>query len=202
MAAEGIGLADQGNCAAAIDKLQRAETLYHAPTILGRLGECQVATGKVVMGSENLQRVVREPLPAKAPKAFVDAQARAQKVLDSAQSKVGKLRIHVDMPAGVKPVVKVDGESISLAALDVDRPADPGAHHIEAAAQGYRAGSCRYYAPRGRHRRGELEARGRSQRRGGGTRRSRQRPARRPTLRPLQAHRLAWSAHRRRPGPK
>ncbi len=139
LAAEGIQLADQGNCAAAIDKLQRAETLYHAPTILGRLGECQVATGKVVAGSENLQRVVRESLPAKPPKAFIDAQARAQKVLDSALGKVAKLRIHVDMPSGIKPIVKVDGESISLAALDVDRPADPGSHHVEASAPGYRA---------------------------------------------------------------
>jgi hypothetical protein len=142
LAAEGIQLADQGNCAAAIDKLQRAETLYHAPTILGRLGECQVATGKVVAGSENLRRVVREALPAKPPKAFVDAQARAQKMLDNAQGKVAKLRIHVDMPAGVKPTVKVDGESISLAALDVDRPADPGAHHVEASAPGYRAATA------------------------------------------------------------
>jgi hypothetical protein len=142
LAAEGIQLADQGNCAAAIDKLQRAETLYHAPTILGRLGECQVATGKVVAGSENLQRVVREPLPPKAPKAFVDAQARAQKVLDSAQGKVAKLRIHVDMPQNAKAAVKVDGESISLAALDVDRPVDPGAHHVEVSAQGYRAATA------------------------------------------------------------
>jgi hypothetical protein len=142
LAAEGIQLADQGNCAAAIEKLQRAETLYHAPTILGRLGECQVAVGKVVTGSENLQRVVREPLPAKPPKAFVDAQARAQKVLDSAQGKVAKLRIHVDMPQNAKATVKVDGESISLAALDVDRPVDPGAHHVEASAQGFRAATA------------------------------------------------------------
>jgi hypothetical protein len=142
LAAEGIQLADQGNCPAAIDKLQRADALYHAPTILGRLGECQVATGKVVVGSENLQRVVREPLPAKPPKAFVDAQARAQKVLDSAQTKVAKLRIHVDMPAGVTAVVKLDGENLSLAALDVDRPADPGAHHVEASAAGYRAAAA------------------------------------------------------------
>jgi hypothetical protein len=142
LAAEGIQLADQGNCAAAIDKLQRAETLYHAPTILGRLGECQVATGKVVAGSENLQKVVREPLPAKPPKAFVDAQARAQKVLDSAQGKLAKLRIHVDMPQSAKATVKVDGESISPAALDADRPVDPGAHHVEASAQGFRAATA------------------------------------------------------------
>jgi hypothetical protein len=135
---EGVQLAEAGNCAAAIDKFQRAEALYHAPTILVRLGECQVATGKVVTGTENLQRVVRESLPPKAPKAFVDAQARAQKSLDAALPKVAKLKIHVDAPQGVQPTVKLDGEPISLAALDVDRPADPGPHQVEASATGFK----------------------------------------------------------------
>jgi len=137
LGSEGIQLADAGNCAAAIDKLQRAEALYHAPTMLVRLGECQVAVGKVVAGTENLQRVVREPLSPKAPKAFVDAQARAQKVLATALPKVARLKIHVDAPPGVRPGVKLDGESIPPAALDVDRPADPGVHQIEASAPGF-----------------------------------------------------------------
>jgi hypothetical protein len=133
-----VQLADAGNCAEAIDKLERAETLYHAPTILGRLGECQVAVGRVVAGTENLQRVVREALPARAPKAFVDAQARAKKVLEEALPKLARLRIHVDAPPGAKMTVKVDGEVVSLAALDVDRPTDPGAHHVEVLAPGFR----------------------------------------------------------------
>jgi hypothetical protein len=135
---EGVQLADAGNCAAAIDKLQRAEALYHAPTMLGRLGECQVRVGKIVAGTETLQRVVREPLQPKAPKAFVDAQARAQKVLDAALPKLAKLKIHVEAPPGVRPVVKLDGEPVSSASLDVDRPADPGSHQIEASAPGFK----------------------------------------------------------------
>jgi len=135
---EGVQLADAGNCATAIDKLQRAEALYHAPTMLGRLGECQVRVGKIVAGTETLQRVVREPLQPKAPKAFVDAQARAQKVLDAALPKLAKLKIHVEAPPGVRPVVKLDGEPVSSASLDVDRPADPGSHQIEASAPGFK----------------------------------------------------------------
>ena len=37
---QGIKLADAGDCQGAIEKLSRAESLYHAPSILGRLGEC------------------------------------------------------------------------------------------------------------------------------------------------------------------
>ena len=137
LGSEGVQLADAGNCPAAIEKLERAEKLYHAPTILGRLGECQVAVGKMVAGTETLQRVVRESLPPRAPKAFVDAQARAQKVLDASLPKLAKLKIHVEAPPGVNFTVAQDGEPISNATLDLDRPADPGVHKIEASAPGY-----------------------------------------------------------------
>ncbi|HMI86729.1 MAG TPA: hypothetical protein VK550_21700 [Polyangiaceae bacterium] len=139
LGSEGVQLAEAGNCAAAIEKLERAEKLYHAPTILGRLGECQVSVGKIVAGTENLQRVVRESLPPRAPKAFVDAQARAQKVLDGALPKLAKLKIHVDAPPGVNVTVSQDGEPVSSATLDLDRPADPGVHTVEATAPGFRA---------------------------------------------------------------
>jgi hypothetical protein len=138
LASEGVQLADAGNCAAAIEKLDRAEKLYHAPTILGRLGECQVAVGKIVAGTENLQRVVRESLPPRPPKAFVDAQARAQKVLDGALPKVAKLKIHVDAPPGTTLTITQNGESVSTATLDLDRPADPGVYRVEVSSPGFR----------------------------------------------------------------
>ena len=138
LASEGVQLADAGNCAAAIEKLDRAEKLYHAPTILGRLGECQVAVGKIVAGTENLQRVVRESLPARPPKAFVDAQARAQKVLDGALPKLAKLKLHVEAPPGTSLTITHNGESVSTATLDLDRPADPGVHKVEVSAPGFR----------------------------------------------------------------
>src|SRR4051812_3394754 len=69
---EGVQLADAGKCPEAIEKLTRAEALHHAPTILGRLGECQVNVGEVVEGTENLNLVVREQLAPNAPKVFHD----------------------------------------------------------------------------------------------------------------------------------
>jgi hypothetical protein len=134
---EGVQLADRGECTAAIDRLWRAEALYHAPTILGRLGECQVALGKIVTGTETLQRVLRDPIGPTSPPAFLAARDRAQKVLDGALPMIGKLRIRVAQVPGL--VVKVDGEPVPSAGLDVDRLTDPGAHQIEATAPGYRA---------------------------------------------------------------
>ena len=136
LAVEGIKLADAGDCRNAVEKLERAEALRHAPTILGRLGECQVALGKIVLGTENLQRVVREQLAADAPAAFRDAQVRAQKVLDTALPRIGKLKIVVE-PAGTQASVKVNGEQVPPAVLGVERPTDPGNHQVEASAPGY-----------------------------------------------------------------
>lgn len=137
LAIEGIQLADAGDCKSAIDRLERASKLHWAPTILGRLGECHVSLGRLVLGTEILQRVVREPLEKGAPPAFHDAVARAQKTLDAALPRIGKLRVTVVRPAGVKPSVKVDGEPLSEALLDANRPTDPGTHTVEATADGH-----------------------------------------------------------------
>jgi hypothetical protein len=133
---QGIKMADAGDCKGAIEKLSRAESLYHAPSILGRLGECQVNVGQVVAGTENLNRVVREQLAANAPKAFRDAQERAKGVLNSALPKIAHLTVSVT-PADAKPQVSVAGVSIPAALIGAERPTDPGTHEIVVSAPGY-----------------------------------------------------------------
>jgi hypothetical protein len=133
---QGIKLADAGDCKGAIEKLSRAESLYHAPSILGRLGECQVNVGQVVAGTENLNRVVREQLAATAPKAFKDAQERAKGVLNTALPKIARLTVRVE-PADAKPQVTVAGTTIPAALIGVERPTDPGTHEVLVTAPGY-----------------------------------------------------------------
>jgi len=135
---EGVKLADAGNCHDAVDKLARAEKLYHAPTTLARLGECQVQIGRLVDGTESLNRVIREPLGPNAPPAFAAAQERAKKIVAEAKPKIAKLKIAVAGPSDVTWAVKVDGESMPLANLNMNRPMDPGEHVIEATAPGYK----------------------------------------------------------------
>jgi hypothetical protein len=64
---DGFKLVAAGKCGEAIDKLQRSEALHHALSVLEKLGECQVSTGKIVDGVETLRRVAREHLAADAP---------------------------------------------------------------------------------------------------------------------------------------
>lgn len=135
--AEGVKLAEKGRCSEAIDKLDRSEKLYHAPTTLGRLAECQIELGKLVLGTENLQRLLREPLAANAPPAFVAARARAEKVLARARPRIGNLQITVTAPPSTKVDLTVDGVPVSDMFIGNEWPADPGQHVVEVTSPGF-----------------------------------------------------------------
>ncbi len=128
---EGVRLADAGNCADAIDRLVRAERLHHAPTTATRLGECEIETGKLVRGTERLRHVLREPLGAAPPAAFLAAVTRAEKALQGAQGRIPTLALSVRSPAGVPLTVRIDDETVSDATLGAPRPIDPGSHTID-----------------------------------------------------------------------
>lgn len=136
LAIEGMKLADAGHCASAIDKLSRAQKLHHAPIVLGRLGECLIAEGELVEGTEALRKVLREPLPTTPTPALLKARDRAQAALDAAKPKIASLTISIrEPPEGI--AVTVDGIPVPSALFDRSRPTDPGEHSIEVTAPGY-----------------------------------------------------------------
>ncbi len=136
LAAKGVKLARAGDCQGAIDPLQRAEQLYHAPSILVELGACQCELGELVEGTEALNRVVRENLGDDAPQAFVDAQGRARTLLEQYRPKLAQLVIAVEAPDGSTYVVKVDEKEVPEALMGVPRPTDPGEHTVSASGEG------------------------------------------------------------------
>jgi hypothetical protein len=138
LAIAGIQLADRGDCAGAVVKLKTAADLYPAPTVVERLGECQIALGKIVAGTESLQSVVHAELGPSPNPVFVEAQRRAQKALDAARSRIPKVVIHLAGPAPADARVTLDGERVPPALLDGERPTDPGLHQIAASAPGFK----------------------------------------------------------------
>jgi hypothetical protein len=132
LGAEGVQLAQEGKCDLAIERLNRAEQLYHAPTILVELGYCQCELGQLVEGTEALNRVVRENLGANPPPAFVSAQERARSLLARYSPKLAKLVIHVRAPEGASFEVRVDDKPVPMALLGAARPTDPGTRLVSA----------------------------------------------------------------------
>jgi hypothetical protein len=137
LAVDGVKLAQAGKCDEAVDKLDRAEKLHHAPIVLANLGECRVSQGHLVEGTEMLRRVLREPLPDHPTPALSKAYEHAQATLDAAMPKIGRLSITLTGQGDAQPTVTVDGEPVPAALLGADRPTDPGEHAVEASATGF-----------------------------------------------------------------
>jgi hypothetical protein len=133
-AIEGLRLVQGGNCREAVDHLEKAEALVHAPTTAVPLAQCDIQLGRLIAGTEILNRVLNETLPPNAPPSFAESKKQARGILDAAAPRVPKLRIHVESPGGVPPnlEVTVDGQRVPPVLLDNDRPTDPGPHKVAA----------------------------------------------------------------------
>jgi hypothetical protein len=137
LAKEGIAAEQKGDCATAIDRLERAESLYHAPPHLQFLARCYGKVGRLVDAAETWRRLTLEPIPANAPPAFKDAMAEAKAELPKIEPRLG----HLTLKAAQKYdgfAAEVDGKAWPAAALDVPRIIDPGKHLIRARATGYK----------------------------------------------------------------
>jgi hypothetical protein len=137
LAVDGVKLAQNGKCAEAIDKLERAEKLHHGAIVLEQLGECYIDQGRIVEGAEAMRAVIREGEPDNAGDAMKKAHANARTLLESSKDKIANLTITVDFAGKSQPSVEIDGQPMPAALIGAARPTDPGEHTIEASAPGF-----------------------------------------------------------------
>lgn len=137
LAKEGIAAEESGDCATAIDRLERAESLYHAPPHLQFLARCYAKTGRLVDATETWRKLTLETLPPGSPAAFKDAVAEANTELPKLEPRLARLTMKSSQKyEGF--VAEVDGKAWPSAALDVPRVMDPGKHVVRARATGYK----------------------------------------------------------------
>src|ERR1700735_2616047 len=67
---EGDELQRAGKFVEALDKFQRAQQVFSAPTNMLRIAECDAALGHLVQSAEAYRALVRTPLPSGSPAAF------------------------------------------------------------------------------------------------------------------------------------
>ncbi len=132
LAKEGIDAYGNGKHAEALDLLSRAEAIFHAPPHVLYIARSQAALGKLVAARESYLKVMREDLPASAPKAFKDAQQQAKEEAAAIEPRIASLRINLEGAGGAKVSVKLDGQPVSAALIGVYRPTDPGKHTVTA----------------------------------------------------------------------
>jgi hypothetical protein len=132
---EGYALLEKKDFAAAAERFERAEVLFHAPTILLGLARAYVGLGKLMSAQEAYSRVAHETVPPNASEAFVNAVSDAQRELAALAPRVPGLVVIVKGPS--EPKVTIDGADVPRAALGVKWPVNPGKHTVKVTAPGF-----------------------------------------------------------------
>jgi len=126
-----------GQFADALDKFQRAQQVFAAPTNVLRIAECDAALGRLVESAEAYREVLRTPLPAGAPPAFQAAVDQAKAELSQVEPRVPRLTVQV-LPSRVQnPQMQIDGQGVPAALIGEPMPLDPGVHKLAVIAPGY-----------------------------------------------------------------
>ncbi len=129
---EGQKLFDAGDYAAALEKFNLADSLVPAPTLGLRAARCLAKLGRVVEASERYLDVTRMQLDRFAPPVMRKAQADALAEREKLLPVIPSLTVTLEGPTGAGVAVLVDDKPMPAALIGQKRPADPGAHRVEA----------------------------------------------------------------------
>ncbi len=138
-ATAGIRAMNEGRWSDAMTLFAKAEALVHAPPHLLYFARASVKLGKLVQANEAYLKIMREALPANAPKAFVEAQTAAQEEQPKVEQSLPRLTIVVEGDKASEARVTVNGEEVPAALVGIPAPHDPGDLELEAVAPGYRS---------------------------------------------------------------
>lgn len=130
LAEQGHAYFEAGQYAQAVETLQRAEKLYHAPTIVMALARAHAGWGKLVEAREHYQRVIDEKLAATAPPAFREAQRQARVELAALERRIPAIQVAVQGSAGRSLRVSVDDVEIADYAPARFIPVNPGLRRL------------------------------------------------------------------------
>ena len=131
-AQEGATAFQEKRWADAIDLFTRAESLVHSPMHQLFMARAHVNLNRLIKARELYNKVIREPLPTNAPKAFLTAQQDAQKELDQLEPRIPYVTVQVEGGGAQTVNVTQDGVAIPPALIGVPRPVDPGEHEFQA----------------------------------------------------------------------
>src|SRR5260370_27645860 len=132
---------DKKDYATAEDRFRRAAALFHAPTQLLGYARAEAGLANLVNASEAYNRIVREGVPPGASPAFANALEAAKAEAGAVQARIASVTVRVTGPEN--PTVTLDEQPLSIAALGIRRPVDPGTHVVRATADGWEPAETR-----------------------------------------------------------
>jgi hypothetical protein len=133
-AEQGLQLFEKRNWQAAYEAFRIAEELFHAPSLVMRMANCQSQLGHLLRARELYRRVADERLAADAPPAYRSAQADARRELERLAKRISRVKVTAVGVSAVRVNVKLDGVLVPLDPETVE--VDPGEHRLEGRAPG------------------------------------------------------------------
>lgn len=130
LAEHGYAMYEAGRYAEAIDALDHAERLYHAPTLVFALARAHAAMGKLVEARALFQKVADEKLASDAIKAFQDVQRSAPGEVAALDKRIPTLAIQVRGGGGKSLRVSIDEVEVSYSGPGRALSVNPGSHRI------------------------------------------------------------------------
>lgn len=130
LAEHGYSLYQKGKYAEAIDSLEHAERLYHAPTIVVALARAYAALGKLVEARALYVRVRDEQLAADAPDAFKSAQREAPAEIEAFDRRIPVVTIFVRGGGGKGLRLRIDEAELREYRPDTPMSLNPGPHRL------------------------------------------------------------------------
>jgi hypothetical protein len=135
LAEEAGDLLDAKRYADALDRVTRAEALYHAPTNVLMTGEAQEGLGHLAAALETYERLAAEPLPPTAPRPFLQAQQDGQVRLGALLARIPSVLVTVHgLDEGQQVDIRLDHEPLDAGTA---KHVDPGPHLVQVTAPGH-----------------------------------------------------------------
>ncbi len=127
---------DQHEYAEALELVEQAEALYHAPTHLLFKGEALEGLGRLTEAIATYERLAAEPLPAASPGPFREAQRVANERIRALVARAPSLLIVVRNGVATETTASVDDEPVDVGS-GVALRLDPGEHNVVVVSKGY-----------------------------------------------------------------
>lgn len=138
LAGQGAEAFEKQDYVTALDRFQRAGTLFRAPSISVMEARTLVKLGRFVEALDKYEATRHIPLAPDASEALQRAVSDAVREGQELRARTPMLKISIlgRRPGPDELKVTLDGKPVPSALLDVERPLDPGRHEIEAASAG------------------------------------------------------------------
>jgi len=131
LATQGAKAFDVGKFVEAADFFGRAYDLVHAPSLGIMRARSLTKLGRLVEAIDVYEQTARFKLERGAPEAYVKAVQEARSEVDGVRARVPRVKITIKGAApNESPEVTIDEKPTPAALLGVERPLDPGSHHL------------------------------------------------------------------------